>query len=282
MSELFESFIRERRYLHNLAESTLTYYREVYHNFDKAGAFTDLSKKSLSEALIAFRTRGVTVGAINTYIRGINTFLRWLHENGHISENLSLKLLRAEKRLLRSLTDEELQTIIKFKPKSKSEKRLLTLLQLVMDSGIRINEALTLQRSRIDFDNLIFSIVGKGNKERVIPISYELRKILYKYLSTHKFELVFCNGHGGKLRYDNMRRDWKLLKTKLKLENTGGAFHPFRRTFATNYIRNKGNPFVLQRLLGHSTLAQTNEYVKLVTEDLQAEQHRTSLLNRLK
>jgi integrase/recombinase XerD len=153
---------------------------------------------------------------------------------------------------------------------------------MMMDTGVRINEALTLKRSNVDFDNLLMLVYGKGNKERVLPFSYELRKILYRHIRGHKFELVFANRDGGKLRYDNVRRDLNTLKAKLKIADTGGAFHPFRRTFSTNFIRSKGNPLVLQRLLGHTTLQQTNQYVKLVTEDLSEEQQRTSILSRLR
>jgi site-specific recombinase XerD len=81
--------------------------------------------------------------------------------------------------------------------------------------------------------------------------------------------------------YDNILRDFYILVKKLGIE-PDGAFHAFRRTFATNFVRSGGSPLVLQRLLGHTSLQQTNTYVRLVTEDLQKEQHRTSLLNRLR
>jgi integrase/recombinase XerD len=151
----------------------------------------------------------------------------------------------------------------------------------MIDTGLRINECLTLERSKIDFDNLLLSVIGKGNKERIVPFSYELRKVLFKYAALHRFELMFCTKNGCKVSYDNILRDFYLLFGKLEIK-PDGAFHSFRRTFATNYVRNGGNPLVLQRLLGHTTLQQTNVYIKLITEDLQKEQHRTSLLNRLK
>jgi site-specific recombinase XerD len=115
----------------------------------------------------------------------------------------------------------------------------------------------------------------------MVPFSYELRKVLFKYSASHSFRLMFCTKSGNKVSYDNILRDFYLLIKKLKIK-PDGAFHSFRRTFATNYVRNGGNPIVLQRLLGHTTLQQTNVYIKLVTEDLQIEQHRTSLLNRLR
>lgn len=68
MDELFLQFLKEKRYLANLAEGTLNYYREVYEFFKAVGF--DGSKESLQNAVIAFRERGTSTGAVNTYIRG--------------------------------------------------------------------------------------------------------------------------------------------------------------------------------------------------------------------
>jgi len=206
-------------------------------------------------------------------------FVKWLSENGHC-ENFSLKLLKGESRIMRPLTEAELKAIINYKPVCMTERRLKVILLTLMDTGLRINEALTLTRHKLDFDNLLLTVIGKGDKERVVPFSYELRKVLYKYSRSHHYEYIFCTQDGRRMRYDNLRRDFDLLMKKLGMK-PDGAFHAFRRTFATQFIKSKGNPLVLQRLLGHTTLQQTNQYVKLVVEDLQDEQHRTSLLNRL-
>lgn len=279
MDNLFKQFIKERRYFRNLSGRTLRYYSETYHYFKQTGAFDNLSKQSLQNALIVFRERGVTAGGINAYIRGVNAFLKWLHEE-HGYENLSIKALKGNKRVLRSLTDEELKIIVRYKPKTFTEKRLHTVLLLMTETGLRVNECLMLEKNKVDFENLLLTVSGKGNKERIVPFSYELRKVLFKYSSNHKFELLFSTNKGCKVRYDNFLRDFNNLVVKLKIK-PDGAFHQYRRTFATNYIRSGGSPLVLQRLLGHSSLHQTTAYVKLVTEDLQKEQHRTSLLNRL-
>lgn len=280
MDSLFQQFIKERRYFRNLSERTLRFYSETYHYFNQLGTFDNLSKQSLQNALIVFRERGASVGGINAYIRGVNTFLKWLHEE-HGYEDLSLKLLKHSKPILRSFSDDELKKLVRYKPKTFSEKRLHTVLLLMTETGLRVNETLTIEKSKIDFENLLLSVIGKGNKERIVPFSYQFRKILFKYSASHQFELLFCTKDGCKVSYDNFLRDFNKLMKKLKIE-PDGAFHGFRRTFATNYIRSGGNPLVLQRLLGHSTLQQANAYVKLVTEDLQKEQHRTSLLNRIR
>jgi integrase/recombinase XerD len=278
MEHLFEQFIKERKFLRNLSEGTLAYYREVYEFFKAVGF--DGSKQSLQSAVIRMRERGTSTGAVNTYIRGLNVFLNWLHKE-HDYPNLSLEKLRVEQRIFRSLSDTELRAIISYKPQKFTQKRVHQLCLLLIDTGMRVNEGLILERSKIDFDNLLMTIRGKGNKDRIVPFSYESRKGLFKYLSTHKNEIVFSTLRGSKVNYHNVLRDFYELEKNVGIK-TDGAFHSLRRTFATNYIRQGGNPLVLQRLLGHSTLTQTAIYVRLVTDDLSGEQHRTSLLNRLR
>jgi integrase/recombinase XerD len=169
METLFEQFIRERKYFRNLAETTLYFYRETFKQFKLLGAFENLSKQSLQEAIIKFRERGTSVGAINTYIRGINVYLNWLHQE-HNYENLSLKTLKGDKRVFRSLSETDLKIIVRFKPKTFTEKRLHTIMLLMIDTGLRVNEVLTAERQNLDLENFLLSVTGKGNKERVVSL----------------------------------------------------------------------------------------------------------------
>ena len=82
--------------------------------------------------------------------------------------------------------------------------------------------------------------------------------------------------------YDNTRRDFNSLLKNAGVDKVDGTWHSLRRTFATNYIKNNGNPLKLQRMLGQTTLRQTNEYVKLVVEDLQEDSNKMSILNKLR
>jgi integrase/recombinase XerD len=284
MDALFELFLREKRYVKNVSEHTLEFYRYAYKalkgNLGPV-ALADLGKPHLINFVATMRERGLSANTSDAYIRGINPFLTWLFENGHTTQHLKIPRIKIEQRVMRSLTETQLRAIVSYKPQDDVERRVHSLVLLLLDTGLRIEEALTIERSKVDFDNLLISVIGKGNKERVVPFSYELRKVLYRELKKHKFELVFCNRYGGRLLYDNMRRDFNKLMTKLGIK-TDSAFHSIRRTFATNYVKQGGNPLVLQRLLGHTTLAMTNKYVKLVTEDLSKEQHRTSILSRLR
>lgn len=225
------------------------------------------------------RQAGIKPVSVNTYLTCINAFLRWGFEEGHFPELLKVGRLRVEKKVLKTFSEIQLQTIIRFKPKTFSEHRIHALFCTLVDTGIRIEEALTLKTSAVDFDNLLITVRGKGNKERKVPFSFELRKVLFKFIRRHNQKFLFPVRGGGHLEYHNARRDFKALMERLGIEGYQGTFHQLRRTFASTYIRNGGNALVLQRLLGHTTLQMTNHYVSLAVEDLSREHERVNVLN---
>ena len=277
----FELFIREKRYVQNVSEHTIEFYTRGFNMFKKHGFDLEtISKVQLMECITSMREQGMSAACADAHIRAINPLLRWLFENELTSTHFKVTRIKFEKRVMKTFTEKQIVAVINYKPKDWYEKRIHTLLLTLADTGIRINEALTLERSNLDLDNLLIKVTGKGNKQRIVPFSIELRKYLFKYSGSHKHSLIFCNRNGGKLLYDNCRRDFSKLIEKLGIDGFDGAFHAFRRFFATNYIRQSGNTFMLQRLLGHTSQKMTSEYVKLVTEDLSREQSRTSILNK--
>lgn len=285
MEKEFELFIREKRFVVNVSENTIEFYRYSFKAFKKhieAKSVSELNKVSLITLVANMREGGLSAECTDAYIRGINPFLTWLFENGLTSEHFKIKRQKLEQKAMKTFTEAQVKAIVTYKPKNFYERRFYCLLLLLLDTGIRINEAICLTRQGVDFDNLLITVSGKGKKERIVPFSVEMRKILYKFVQSHNFDFVFCTRHGGKLSYDNLLRDFNKLIEKLSIKGFDGAFHAFRRCFATNYIKENGNPLKLQRMLGHTTLKQTNQYVKLVTDDLSKEQNRTSILNKMR
>ena len=278
---LFEKFLEEKKYLTGVTAKTISTYRSAWIAYERVVGDSLPDNRKLKDFVIGLQKSGVTVCTINCYARSFNSYLTWLYKEGYVSEPLRLALLREQRRVFKALTDQQLRAILSFKPRTFGERRFHTLLCLALDTGCRIDELLTIQRTNVDMDNLLIKVYGKGGKERVIPISAECRKVLYKFIQRHSFDLCFCTRHGGKLRYDNLRRDWVQLMTKLGIE-TDGAFHSLRRTFATNFTREGGNLFALQRMLGHASIQTTQRYVGLSTEDLRVSHAKTSLLTRLR
>jgi integrase/recombinase XerD len=214
------------------------------------------------------RDKGLLPNAVNSYLRGVNPYLAWLHENDHLQVKLKLKRLKCPDKNLKTLSDQQIRSLLSYKPTNFSEARLLAILTLLTDSGLRIREAMSLRRKDADLDNLLIDVVGKGGKFRRVPISPECRKVLFKHLRSHNFDLVFCTRSGCPVIYDNMRRDFRLLCGKLAITGFDSAFHAFRRYFATYAIRRNVNPLLVQRMMGHSSLQMLNRYCKTEVSDL--------------
>lgn len=285
MESLFEKFMEEKRFLTGVSAKTISIYNQSFKTYQRVLSDGESSKLPTKDALKDFvtgmRQRGMKPTSCNSYIRGMNSFLTWLFENGHTTEHLRIKQLKVEKRVLKTFTDAQVRAIFQYKPKTFCEHRLHTLLCVLADTGIRINEALTLKRSKIDFNNLLLTVTGKGKKERVVPFSFECRKVLYKYLTKHQFDLVFCTRHGGRILYDNTRRDFSKLMERLHITGFDGAFHAFRRCFAKGYLRRGGNVIYLREVLGHSSVTTTEKYVEVETAALQEIHGRVSILENI-
>jgi integrase/recombinase XerD len=280
LDELFEQFLLEKQYVQNCAPNTIKHFRGSYKTYRRFVQADQISQLTLNQFLVEARKAGVSVGALNSYLRGFNSFLDWLFEQELTPTHLRIKLLRQERKVLRSFSTEELKRMVAFKPRTFGERRIYTLTLALMDSGCRIDELLSLRRDGLDFDNLLMTVRGKGSKERVIPMSLEFRRLILRHLKTHDFEYVFPSKNGAKWNYQNCYRDFTSWLEGMKIEPIG--FHALRRTYAKNYLRNGGNLFYLQAVLGHSRLDTTKTYVEVETEALKEAHLRTSLLTRLK
>lgn len=282
MDKLFEQFLKEKLYLQNASPRTIKYFRWVYLRFRNMMNLESLpTKPDLNNWVILLRESGISVSTVNSYIRGMNSFLSWLYENEHI-EKMRMKLLKEPETRLKVFSDSQLKAILSWRPKGFYQNRLYTLLCLAIDTGCRIDELLSLERSKLDLENLLMCVRGKGNKERIIPFSLECRKVLFKFLKSHEFELVFCTRHGGKLMYRNMLRELKTLCERLGITGVRTSFHTLRHGFAINHVKQGGDIFALQRMLGHTSLEITKRYVQMTEDDLKLAHKKTSLLSRLR
>jgi integrase/recombinase XerD len=215
------------------------------------------------------------------YVRTINSFLSWLKEDGRIEQRLKVKLLRAPQHLITLLSAGDLRALLLYKPRTVSERRTWTLILLLLDTGLRIDEALGLERSRVNLDGMVIAVSGKGGKERQVPISLELRKVLYRWTRTVEgpiSPLVFASRSGLRLLYRNVTRD---IQDVCQRSGIIAHVHPhlFRHQFAATYIRQGGDIYRLSRLLGHTAITTTQLYLRSMgVEDLRAGKERLTPL----
>jgi integrase/recombinase XerD len=269
--ETTENFILERRYLKNVTQKTIIWYGSSFKAFE--GALD--STESVKSRIIELRNRGVSPVSVNTYLRCIKAYYRWLGKEWIIPR------LQVEQKILRTLSAEDIQVLIHFKPTKFAERRTHILTLLILDTGLRISEALSLKRDSIDLDKCTLRILGKGNKERIVPFSLELRKRLFKHVQkmpVNRSGVVFGTCHGTVMTVTNFFRDLRLMGCKCGVA-VGGP-HSLRHCFAVNYLRRGGNLEYLRRILGHSSISTTQIYLRSVgIEDLQAVHSELSVLS---
>jgi integrase/recombinase XerD len=288
-ASLFDQFLNERRYLQNVTPATLVWYGVAFRNWHAligpSHAPSLPTKATLQHFVLALRERGIKPVTVNTYLGAMNAFCRWLYDEGHARERVKIGKLRVERRLLTLLDDAQMRTLIGFKPRTFRQARTHLAVVLILDIGLRISEALNLRDGDIDFDNLVVKVFGKGQKERVVPFSPELRRRIYRYqqLRAKKGiagELLFTGFEGTRWEKRNSTTSLHLLQDTLHLPRFG--WHRLRHTFATNYLRFGGDVVRLSIVLGHTQITTTQHYLHLLTSDLQAPHQRLSILNRLR
>jgi integrase/recombinase XerD len=189
-----------------------------------------------------------------------------------------------EHRVLPLLNDGQMRALIGYRPHTVRQWRTHTAVLFILDTGLRISEALNLRHADVSADNLILKVFGKGQKERLVPFSPELRKRLYRFeqLKTKKdirSESLFAGFGGSQWEKRNSSHALHLLQHKLGLPRFG--WHRLRHTFATNYLRHGGDVVRLSMVLGHTQITTTQRYLHLLTEDLSASHQKVSILNRL-
>jgi len=280
-----ETFLKAGSYLRNWGRLTQRTYRQAMQSLRADAPFLQdgiPTKSSLDGWVIALKQRGVSAGGINMYARAINSYLTWLHEEGKTPTRLRIKLLPHPLKPLTTFTDAEVKRLLHGTPRGMNQKRSKTLLTLLFDTGLRIGEAVGLEQQNGDFDNLMLRILGKGNRERIVPISPECRKALWRFCSDSKRQYVFGTRSGLKMSTRNAYRDLKDYAAHCGVSGKHVHPHAFRHYFAVTYLRNNGDLYRLSRILGHSNITTTSIYLRSTGIDQLREAHaQCSPLRRL-
>jgi len=278
----FEQFIRERQLLSNVTPSTV----EWYKNSLKWLPSESPSQENLKDTVMRMREKGLKATGCNCVLRAINAYLHWSagieRKCGPGCPHLRVPKVKEPQLVLPTFTPPQIRSLIAWKPRQPCQRRLHLLTLILLDTGCRISEALTLRVSEIDVANLLITLDGKGRKQRIVPFSFELRKSIFRYISDYNRKpdlLLMASRNETLLGRRVMLRDVKRLCKRLGFAPPTRTLHAFRHTFAINYLRKGGSVFHLQKVLGHSTLEMTRRYANLVTEDLQAVHERVSLLS---
>lgn len=283
LPKLAEEFIRSGIYLRNWSKGTVRTYTQALQGvsrwLDGRGCEATLpplaSKAGLEALTVSLRTRGVSPSGCNVYLRTINSFLTWLHDEGVIERPLRARLLQHPRNPPPVFSDADVRLLVR---DAHRGTRLGTLVACLLDTGVRIDEALKVRIEDCDLDGLAVAVLGKGSRVRRVPISQELRKLLWKHLKARQRSgtpgvYVFATRSGLPLSYRNVHRDLRALCARLGIVGPRVSPHTCRHYFACSYIRNGGDIYRLSRILGHTSVKTTEIYLRSMGLDALAEGH---------
>ena len=274
VTEVFEDFVISQT-AQGLSPITIKNYHHHFHciskHFDITQPIGGLNKSQLESMVVSMRRSGLAHNSISSYCRVLRTFLGWCGREGmtvppmpHIKDKETVK---------ESYTDEELEAILKRPKKDCSfcDFRNWVIVNFLMNCGCRASTVRNIQNRDVDLDTrqIIFRH-NKNGKIQTVPLCSVMVSILREYMTVRKGksdDYLFCDQYGGMLSMNALR-----LAVARHNQSRGVAktsTHLYRHTFARKYLVDcGGDAFMLQKLLGHSTLKMTKHYCTIYDADI--------------
>lgn len=214
---------------------------------------------------------GLSQHTIHGYVRALKAFSRSLTTEGFFNRDPLERLNRPKlpQTVIETLTDEEIKRLLaSINPNCMLGARALVIVVMLLDTGIRASELLSLTLGNTDLSGDRLKVMGKGSKERIVPLSPAAKKVLMRWLSTFRpeaqdphFEEVLLSAEGTPLSYTALAHIIKRLGEKAGVDRLHA--HLFRHTFAVRYLVAGGDAFTLRSILGHNDISTTQVYMHL-------------------
>ena len=221
---------------------------------------------------------GLSAHTINSYLRSIRAFWSWIVGEEIITENpfLRVKIPKAPHKVIPTLSPTQIQMLLGTIDTTSAEGfRDYVVVLTLLDTGLRISEFLGLRLDDLWIEEGVLKVMGKGSRERIIPIGKGVRRLLWRYINLFRPEsakpncdLVFLTKRGWPLTKGRVQKRMSLYAGRAGLSGVRCSPHILRHTAAVSFLRNGGDVFSLQRLLGHSTLLMTRHYCELADIDV--------------
>ena len=295
LDEAFQEFVEEKE-AQNLSPATLRNYKQSFEFFRKFSGYDDntpvsaVTLQDIFKWIGTLRNNDVQPSSINHYLRDVRAFLYWCMDEGrkYISPAFKIKQMEAQEEQLKLFTDEELEALL-LKPRKKDpfvDWRTYVIVNWVLATGNRAATICEVKISDINFSKKEIALSHTKNKKaQIIPLSSSLETVLKEYIrmwrrDTDKDGWLFPNVGEEQLTTNALRQSFKRYCLGRGVERYN--IHGLRHNFAKGWIRNNGNLFKLQQILGHSSLDMTRRYVKLFREDIKEDYDRYSPLDTIK
>jgi len=282
MESLIQEFIDYLGHEKGLATNTLeSYSRDLkqYYGFlsgDSAASLANASQSTIVAYLMYLRKQGKATATIARRLAALKAFYQFLVKENYVVQDPTDELSspKLERKLPKVLTVEEVERLLSqpdvTNPVGKRDKAML---ELLYATGIRVSELVNLNVSDMDIREGFVRCMGKGSKERVVPMGEIAVGALKAYLDNSRLKIiadpkekaVFVNHHGKRLTRQGF---WKIVKkygakAQIRKEITP---HTLRHSFATHLLENGADIRSVQEMLGHADISTTQIYTH-VTKD---------------
>lgn len=229
-----------------------------------------VTRKEITDFLLAERDRGLSPTSVARGLVAIRMFHRFLAEEGRLKENVTeaLEAPKLWKHLPECLSVSEIEALLKAPNVRKLQGlRDQAVLELMYATGLRASEVTTLKAGDVNFELGFARVMGKGGKERVVPMGEAARKSVRRYLEKVRAEWVkgkaedvlFVTRLGRRMSRQTV---WGILKKCAGAARVRKKIYPhiLRHSFATHLLENGADLRVVQELLGHSDISTTQIY----------------------
>lgn len=271
----------EKRVSHNTVDAyshDLRRYIDYLYRLG-VGDLQDVSSEDVVSYLAELRKSNIAPNTINRKLAAIRGFYKFLIREGRLGENpvANIGLAKVWMRLPDTLSKEEVEQILS-QPDASSPMSIRdrAMLELLYAAGLRVSELVNLNISNINWQVGYLVAVGKGNKERIIPIGNMAYKWLTKYIDEARPQLLkgktstdilFTNRFGKKLSRQGF---WKIVRQYACRAGLLKKIHPhtFRHSFASHLLEGGADLRSVQTMLGHADISTTQIYTHITREKL--------------
>lgn len=283
--EILSDFKRYLSVEKGLSKNTeVSYLRDVKEFLDYCDKenlnFSSITKSEFEKYLFRLKNLGRKLSTLFRKTESIKAFYRFLLVENRIDKNplSNFKAPKLERKLPQFLTIEEIKRIFEsFSFDKFSSLRTAAVIDLLYSSGLRVSELCNLTMESVNLDQGWVRVIGKGKKERIVPISYETARLLKIYLDERQ-NIIFTKNKEGSPYFFVNRRGLKITRVQIwkdikRFMNSIGIKknvypHILRHTFATHLLTSGADLRSISEMLGHSSLNTTQIYTHLDKTDI--------------
>ena len=277
MDELKKS-LKDFLRIKNYSEHTISNYERDVNRFLKYLSEKKINPDEINTSIITgwiifLRKSGLGNRSIQRNISSLKNFYKYLFKSGAIDINYfeSVQSPKIGETLPKALTPEDVEKLLSFEPKTFSDIRDKAFLELLYSSGLRVSEAVNIDISSFESDFNFVKILGKGNKERVLPVGKYAKDAILSWLEIRNGNInstngLFTNKYGKRISVRAMQQ--RIYKISIAQGMSPVSPHMLRHSFATHILESSGDLRSIQEMLRHRSLSTTQIYTKLNFQQL--------------